>query len=95
MMTLETTRKPTTVIILQENNTCSLCSVDKPLCNILNTGRINHLNFSRTERMAFMFHVMATFLYTENGPAEGSKHQLKILFLNVVRSFVAKNVSVM
>lgn len=40
-----------------------------------------------------MFHVMATFLYTENGPAEGSKHQLKILFLNVVRSFVAKSVA--
>ncbi len=33
---------------------------------------------------------MVKFLHTENGPAEGSTHQLKILFLNAVRSFVAK-----
>lgn len=31
--------------------------------------------------------------YFRNGPAEGSKHQLKILFLNVVRNFDAKSVS--
>lgn len=27
--------------------------------------------------MAFMIHVLTILLYTENGPAEGSMHQLK------------------